>query len=719
MNEFYQSEMKILVKCIGPKENLEMRKKSLIIKGKKFISAKQAAEMTAYTSDYVGQLCRGQKVEAIRVGKSWYISSESILSHKAENLDWRGGEKAPKGHKVKRVEKPAIFHPEPLKRRDQDISVFNTDKVSSKNTVPRPIFTESSFSGAGPDLIPRIGDDWSSSDLNHLRRAEIENEIGLVASNLLPAVRKSKTEALRTRTSDFFNKTSKIPGELWNKYTETLEKGAFVWLAVALVFGNFFFGKFLIADGGYEKLSGRFSQVASITGQKLADFDFADVASSFKKTADFLVSVPEKAPALASSGLNAFSDWTKSFFDSGERFSYRASNLIAKEFLNLEEKARSITLSESRAIATLPVEIAEEAARSVNHTIDTGVFKAVDGVISIKNRGIDFFASLFGGNGAVLEKQIIVREGGPSVVVRTSVPQVSKPLAVSGAVDRIIMERVVSGVTSDDLETRLNQLENKLMSQMYKITADIKGNATYISNVHNIVSQTNRIDMLTSVDITDSTWTSGSISSDNISGTFRGNIETDNFTLNGVGADMIITTNGSRRLVASSTPQVASINATSTNATSTFAGGLTLGTNGFVFDFSSTNVGIGTTSPLSKLDLHGNLILSGSGRYINFGDAVGSIGYGIRDSSGTLEFKNSGGGWTGFGTGSGGGFGQTFELLTSNGIQALTPTTSVAVSLPGTTLYLGTGLATSTLTSSAGKLGLGSSSPFAVFSISP
>ncbi|KKW06369.1 MAG: hypothetical protein UY42_C0037G0008 [Parcubacteria group bacterium GW2011_GWA2_49_16] len=45
------------------------------------------------------------------------------------------------------------------------------------------------------------------------------------------------------------------------------------------------------------------------------------------------------------------------------------------------------------------------------------------------------------------------------------------------------------------------------------------------------------------------------------------------------------------------------LQATSTTATSTFAGGLAIETSGFVYDYSSGNVGIGTTNPLRKLGI--------------------------------------------------------------------------------------------------------------------
>src|SRR3989344_6246442 len=51
----------------------------LFFEGKKYISSKLAAQLTGYASDYIGQLCRDGKVLSKMVGRSWYVSVESIL----------------------------------------------------------------------------------------------------------------------------------------------------------------------------------------------------------------------------------------------------------------------------------------------------------------------------------------------------------------------------------------------------------------------------------------------------------------------------------------------------------------------------------------------------------------------------------------------------------------------------------------------------------------
>jgi hypothetical protein len=71
--------------------------------------------------------------------------------------------------------------------------------------------------------------------------------------------------------------------------------------------------------------------------------------------------------------------------------------------------------------------------------------------------------------------------------------------------------------------------------------------------------------------------------------------------------------------------------------------------------------------------LNGNLSLAAGG-YLNFNTPFGTSGYGIRDNSGTLEFKNNGGAWAAFGTSSGGITG----TLTSGRIPYATGTSTVA-----------------------------------------
>lgn len=56
--------------------------KTLVLEGKEFVKAQEAAKEYGYTSDYIGQLCRSGKIDAQLVGRTWYVTLESLYKHK-------------------------------------------------------------------------------------------------------------------------------------------------------------------------------------------------------------------------------------------------------------------------------------------------------------------------------------------------------------------------------------------------------------------------------------------------------------------------------------------------------------------------------------------------------------------------------------------------------------------------------------------------------------
>ena len=55
---------------------------SVIFEGKEYIKVSVLAERFRYTSDYLGQLCRGKKVDARLIGRAWYINLVSLENHR-------------------------------------------------------------------------------------------------------------------------------------------------------------------------------------------------------------------------------------------------------------------------------------------------------------------------------------------------------------------------------------------------------------------------------------------------------------------------------------------------------------------------------------------------------------------------------------------------------------------------------------------------------------
>lgn len=113
-------------------------------------------------------------------------------------------------------------------------------------------------------------------------------------------------------------------------------------------------------------------------------------------------------------------------------------------------------------------------------------------------------------------------------------------------------------------------------------------------------------------------------------------------TPSGLGTNMLIGTNGSGSLVSTSSPTVGYLTATSTTATSTFAGGLSVaGTSGLTV-LQNGNVGIGTNSPVSTLNVVGDTLLKGNtisnigGNRQWLGDFDAGIGLQYTTATGTV-----------------------------------------------------------------------------------
>jgi len=139
---------------------------------------------------------------------------------------------------------------------------------------------------------------------------------------------------------------------------------------------------------------------------------------------------------------------------------------------------------------------------------------------------------------------------------------------------------------------------------------------------------------------------------------------------------------------------------------------------------SSGNVGIGTTNPLEKLDVYGNLILSGSGRYLYFGTST--IGF-REDAYGNLQFRHAGSpDWITLGS-QADDWSQTGNYLYPNslswnlGVGTSTPSSALEVKNPTSTqpiLTLRSYTGTSILTVlDDGNVGIGTTTPVSLLEL--
>lgn len=57
-----------------------------ILEGKKYISSRRASEISDYSSDYIGQLCRAERLECKMIGRAWFVTEDSLNFHKKSVL---------------------------------------------------------------------------------------------------------------------------------------------------------------------------------------------------------------------------------------------------------------------------------------------------------------------------------------------------------------------------------------------------------------------------------------------------------------------------------------------------------------------------------------------------------------------------------------------------------------------------------------------------------
>ena len=111
--------------------------------------------------------------------------------------------------------------------------------------------------------------------------------------------------------------------------------------------------------------------------------------------------------------------------------------------------------------------------------------------------------------------------------------------------------------------------------------------------------------------------------------------------------------------------------------------------NNIINAMSNGYVGIGTSTPIARLDVFGDTLLDGSNRYVNFGNLTSDSGYGFRDNGGVMQFKNLGGDWTAFGAGGGSASGTAGQIpyYAADG-STLTATSALFIASNG---YIGIG----------------------------
>ncbi len=137
----------------------------LIFEGKKYISASRASSITGYNSDYIGQLCRKSLLDCRRVGRSWFVSEESLLAHRTTaSLTPRG--------------RISIY------QKNSEVSNFNSSAGAGAATMSNSITNPLGF-GINPELSYKS---FHQAAINFLDRKEAKRQTSVFAQRIVGGV---------------------------------------------------------------------------------------------------------------------------------------------------------------------------------------------------------------------------------------------------------------------------------------------------------------------------------------------------------------------------------------------------------------------------------------------------------------------------------------------------------------------------------------------------
>src|SRR3989344_4984379 len=185
----------------------------------------------------------------------------------------------------------------------------------------------------------------------------------------------------------------------------------------------------------------------------------------------------------------------------------------------------------------------------------------------------------------------------PKPVATPKQPTTSNPITKTPTpspqqlvVERTV-ERVLSGLTSADLESRIEQLRNELVAKIGSVSTQSQSN---YSNNFQAIALTNKIDQLTNTILTTPAITGGTITNASITGG----------TISG-------TTISGTTLTVSSATFSGNLTVSGT-ATSTFAGDSNFDAGTLYIDSLNNRVGVGTSSPTDTFSVNGPIFLANS-----------------------------------------------------------------------------------------------------------
>lgn len=125
---------------------------TITINGVEYQRASILGKEFKYTSDYIGQLCRGHKVDAQLVGRTWYVNPLSLKSHKKSRYAKSTPDEKISEYKVEINKSRIEIEPQITK------NTLKTVFPKNNNFVRRIDWKPAKYKMDEADLLPSLGD---------------------------------------------------------------------------------------------------------------------------------------------------------------------------------------------------------------------------------------------------------------------------------------------------------------------------------------------------------------------------------------------------------------------------------------------------------------------------------------------------------------------------------------------------------------------------------
>ncbi|KKW19354.1 MAG: hypothetical protein UY63_C0016G0024, partial [Parcubacteria group bacterium GW2011_GWA2_51_10] len=529
--------------------------------GVRYLAAADAARETNLTRDYIARLCRDEKVRGRRIGKNWYVDHSSLqsflITQQYTKLRWQEQLAQSRAREYQSARGGGTIPRSSL----EDARIGTHPQSAAPLASVSATHDRSAYSGnLGMHKVSTASRDTLASSAGGLA---LSSAPARMARSL--AVRAAHAPAgISLGIADAAQRfVPHASAYVMHPAVELLHKAVALVIAISLTFGTY----------------------------SLVD------------------------PTYARAGMRALQE-TYVFFAGGG-----AQRIAGEARTNLVAAAAN-----PGAIRRGAKNYLADLARGFNARVDGFIYAlAFPGFLTTDSSENGFVAVNIG---PYTQKEKPTSPAGGQARVATTIIRPSAVTYNQPVIERVIeTQRIlaVGGITEEILNERLNQLDNKLSSKMFSLSS---ANSTAIVQNYNVTAQTNRINQLSSVTIEDATISSTEISGGSITGA-------------SISGGTISSVTGTTTLLALSV---------SGTGTTTFAGGLSLsggclvvngscvggsgsgdvgsGTAGqfayyasdgttvaatsSIFVASTTgNIGIGTTSPYSKLSVWGANTTSG------------------------------------------------------------------------------------------------------------